>query len=99
MGEHNAAAVSGALSTVPGVAAFWADFGVFGIDEVYNQQRLNDNADRKDGANPVQRLPAKAQQPDQSGQAANQPGITRMGQEASQGPQKSWLFRHAQTGR
>ena len=21
---------------------FWADFGVFGIDEVYNQQRLND---------------------------------------------------------
>ena len=33
---------AGALSTVPGVLAFWSDFGVFGIDEVYNQQRLND---------------------------------------------------------
>lgn len=42
VGEHNAAAVGGALSTVPGVVAFWADFGVFGVDEVYNQQRLND---------------------------------------------------------
>ncbi len=42
VGEHNAAAVGGALSTVPGALAFWADFGVFGIDEVYNQQRLND---------------------------------------------------------
>jgi transketolase len=42
VGEHNAAAVSGALSIVPGVLSFWADFGVFGIDEVYNQQRLND---------------------------------------------------------
>ncbi len=40
--EHNAAAASGALSIVPGVLTFWADFGVFGIDEVYNQQRLND---------------------------------------------------------
>ncbi|HSK47030.1 MAG TPA: transketolase, partial [Coriobacteriia bacterium] len=42
VGEHNAATVGGALSTVPGVLAFWSDFGVFGIDEVYNQQRLND---------------------------------------------------------
>lgn len=42
VGEHNAAAIGGALSTVPGVVAFWADFGVFGIDEVYNQHRLND---------------------------------------------------------
>jgi len=42
VGEHNVATVSGALSTLPGVLAFWADFGVFGIDEVYNQQRLND---------------------------------------------------------
>ncbi len=41
VGEHNAAAVGGALSTC-GVLTFWADFGVFGIDEVYNQQRLND---------------------------------------------------------
>lgn len=41
VGEHNAATVVGALSTVPGVLAFWSDFGVFGIDEVYNQQRLN----------------------------------------------------------
>lgn len=42
VGEHNAATVAGALSTVPGVLAFWSDFGVFGIDEAYNQQRLND---------------------------------------------------------
>lgn len=41
VGEHNAATVGGALST-QGVLAFWSDFGVFGIDEVYNQQRLND---------------------------------------------------------
>lgn len=41
IGEHNAAVVAGALS-VSGVLTFWADFGVFGIDEVYNQQRLND---------------------------------------------------------
>jgi transketolase len=41
IGEHNAATVAGALS-VSGVLAFWADFGVFGVDEVYNQQRLND---------------------------------------------------------
>ncbi len=41
VGEHNAAAVGGALSTC-GVLTFWSDFGVFGIDEVYNQQRLND---------------------------------------------------------
>jgi transketolase len=42
VGEHNAATAAGALSTVPGTLAFWADFGAFGIDEVYNQQRLND---------------------------------------------------------
>jgi transketolase len=42
VGEHNVATLGGALSTVPGVVAFWSDFGVFGIDEVYNQQRLND---------------------------------------------------------
>jgi len=41
VGEHNAATVGGALSTC-GVLAFWADFGVFGCDEAYNQQRLND---------------------------------------------------------
>jgi transketolase len=39
--EHNAATVAGALST-QGVVAFFADFGVFGVDEVYNQHRLND---------------------------------------------------------
>lgn len=39
--EHNTAVVSGALSTC-GIQTFWADFGVFGIDEVYNMQRLND---------------------------------------------------------
>ena len=41
VGEHNAATVGGALSTC-GVLTFWADFGAFGCDEVYNQQRLND---------------------------------------------------------
>jgi len=41
VGEHNAATVAGALS-ISGVLTFWSDFGVFGIDEVYNQQRLND---------------------------------------------------------
>ncbi|HEX2964935.1 MAG TPA: transketolase [Syntrophorhabdaceae bacterium] len=39
--EHNMVTVSGALSTT-GVLTFFADFGVFGIDETYNQQRLND---------------------------------------------------------
>ncbi len=41
VGEHNAAATAGALSA-NGVLTFWSDFGVFGLDEVYNQQRLND---------------------------------------------------------
>lgn len=39
--EHNTATVAGALSTA-GVLTFFADFGVFGIDETYNQQRIND---------------------------------------------------------
>jgi transketolase len=39
--EHNTATVAGALSTAD-VLVFFADFGVFGIDETYNQQRLND---------------------------------------------------------
>jgi transketolase len=39
--EHNTATAAGALSTA-GVVTFFADFGVFGIDETYNQQRLND---------------------------------------------------------
>ncbi len=39
--EHNTAVVSGALSTC-GIQTFWADFGMFGLDEVYNMQRLND---------------------------------------------------------
>lgn len=38
--EHNTAATAGALSS-QGVVVFFADFGVFGLDEVYNQQRLN----------------------------------------------------------
>jgi transketolase len=41
VGEHNAATVAGTLS-VSGVLTFFSDFGVFGVDEVYNQQRLND---------------------------------------------------------
>ncbi|MDR1509844.1 MAG: transketolase [Synergistaceae bacterium] len=39
--EHCAATAAGAAS-VAGVVAVWADFGVFGADEAYNQQRLND---------------------------------------------------------
>jgi transketolase len=39
--EHHTATAAGALSNT-GVLTFFADFGVFGIDETYNQQRLND---------------------------------------------------------
>jgi len=38
--EHTTATISGALS-VNGILTVWGDFGVFGIDEVYNQLRLN----------------------------------------------------------
>ena len=39
--EHHAATLAGALSKEDFVA-FFSTFGVFGVDEVYNQQRLND---------------------------------------------------------
>jgi transketolase len=39
--EHNTVTIAGAAST-QGVISFFADFGVFGIDETYNQHRLND---------------------------------------------------------
>ncbi|MDO5114921.1 MAG: transketolase [Synergistaceae bacterium] len=39
--EHCVATAAGAAS-VAGVVSVWADFAVFGSDEVYNQQRLND---------------------------------------------------------
>ncbi|AEX85228.1 transketolase [Marinitoga piezophila KA3] len=39
--EHNAATIAGAMS-VCGVVPFFVDFGVFGLDETFNQQRLND---------------------------------------------------------
>jgi transketolase len=39
--EHTTATIAGALS-INGVITVWADFGVFSIDEVYNQLRLND---------------------------------------------------------
>jgi transketolase len=39
--EHNAATIAGA-SSYQGAVSFFSDFGVFGVDEVYNQQRLND---------------------------------------------------------
>lgn len=39
--EHNTAVVSGVLSACD-FQTFWADFGVFGIDEVYNMHRLTD---------------------------------------------------------
>lgn len=38
--EHTVATIAGALS-INGITALWADFGVFAIDEVYNQLRLN----------------------------------------------------------
>ncbi|MGC8819851.1 MAG: transketolase [Fervidobacterium sp.] len=38
--EHNAAAIAGAMSS-DGIITFFADFGVFGIDETFNQHRLN----------------------------------------------------------
>ena len=39
--EHSTATISGAASAA-GAVALWADFGVFGLAEAYNQQRLND---------------------------------------------------------
>ena len=39
--EHNAATIAGAIST-DNVISFFSDFAVFGIDETYNQSRLND---------------------------------------------------------
>lgn len=38
--EHHATVCAGAASAC-GVVSFFADFGMFGVDEVYNQQRLN----------------------------------------------------------
>ncbi len=39
--EHNTATMAGATSIFPLISIF-ADFGVFGVDETYNQHRLND---------------------------------------------------------
>jgi transketolase len=39
--EHHTATMAGAAS-LNGIVSVFADFGVFGIDEVYNQMRLND---------------------------------------------------------
>ncbi len=39
--EHNAASVAAALSSA-GLLTFFAEFGVFGIDETYGQHRMND---------------------------------------------------------
>ncbi len=39
--EHHVATAGGAMS-MEGIQVFWAEFGVFGVDEVYNQLRLND---------------------------------------------------------
>ena len=39
--ENNTATAAGAASAA-GVVSVWADFGVFGLAEVYNQQRMND---------------------------------------------------------
>ena len=39
--EHSTASIAGGISST-GLLTFWADFGVFAADEVYNQLRLND---------------------------------------------------------
>ncbi len=39
--EHHTATMSGSIS-LEGFQTFFADFGVFGVDETYNQHRLND---------------------------------------------------------
>ncbi|MBN2461039.1 MAG: transketolase [Candidatus Cloacimonetes bacterium] len=39
--EHHAAVTAGAMSR-ENIQVFFADFGVFGVDETYNQHRLND---------------------------------------------------------
>ena len=39
--EHSTATAAGSLSAESAVSV-WADFGVFGVDETYNQARLND---------------------------------------------------------
>lgn len=39
--EHSTATVAGACS-IQGVVSFFADFGIFGLVETYNQHRLND---------------------------------------------------------
>ncbi|RTZ91279.1 MAG: transketolase [Deltaproteobacteria bacterium] len=39
--EHSTATTAGAVSA-DGVITFFSDFGVFGVDETYNQHRLND---------------------------------------------------------
>jgi transketolase len=39
--EHSTASMAGAVSK-SGVLSFFAEFGVFGLDETYNQHRLND---------------------------------------------------------
>ncbi|MGQ9479397.1 MAG: transketolase, partial [Thermoproteota archaeon] len=39
--EHTTATIAGAAS-IHGVVPFFVDFGVFGVDETYNQHRLND---------------------------------------------------------
>jgi transketolase len=39
--EHSTATTAGALSTEQAISV-WADFGVFGVDETYNQARLSD---------------------------------------------------------
>ncbi len=39
--EHNTAVIAGVMSK-ENIVTFFSDFGVFGVDETYNQQRLND---------------------------------------------------------
>lgn len=40
--QENAAATIAGAAAVGGAVSVWADFGVFALDEAYNQQRMND---------------------------------------------------------
>lgn len=40
--QENSTATTAGAASAAGVVSVWADFGVFGLGEVYNQQRMND---------------------------------------------------------
>lgn len=40
--QENSTATTAGAASIAGAVTVWADFGVFGLPEVYNQQRMND---------------------------------------------------------